>query len=195
MEQEITRQFAEFQAVHQELDRDFLTYMLRTADDDSQLWKRAVARSLFAHVEAVTFHLKRLAYHSHRVLGIVLTTEELAALEELEFQIDDTGEVNRHIKRIPALRNLRFAFKVFSKVHQLDWSPDFGGKGWDSFKKALKIRDRITHPRTQADISIAVDDFEAIKAAQVWWRNTLNDLFFKDGSRFSTTKQPSTKPP
>lgn len=187
MEEEIRKQFVEFQGVHEELDKDFVTCILNTRSGGSQLWKRAAVRCLFAHVEAVAFRLKRLACLGHRMLGVDLTSEELAAIEGIGFLVDDTGEVKRRPQWIPALPNLRFAFKVFSKVYKLDWSPDFGGEGWQNFQQALKVRDRITHPRTQADITITVDDFEAIKTAQGWWRNTLNALFFKYNHKLSAT--------
>jgi len=42
------------------------------------------------------------------------------------------------------------------------------GSGWAAFLKAIKIRNRITHPKTEEDIAISKDDFELVNEG-IWW--------------------------
>lgn len=181
----------EFIAVHTVLEGDYtlsyVNYGLDQTGDNAQFWIRNSIRSLFAHVEGIVYGLKRLSYTKHVATNSILSVEEIAALQELGYEVKENGDVEERKQGIRTINNVRFTFKIVSKVFAIGWLPDFSSDGWENFRKALKIRHRITHPKSKADLTITSEEINIVNAAQGWWRNTLNGLFSRLGKRQSSS--------
>jgi len=73
---------------------------------------------------------------------------------------------------------------------QCPYSIDKGNKTWTSFKEALRIRDRLTHPKKQEDLIISDNELRAVEKTAQWYKecvrhimtpisNTLKDMMQK----------------
>ena len=65
---------------------------------------------------------------------------------------------------------------MMGRVLGVDFGVDVNGVGWANFKKALIIRNRITHPKSLAECEICDADFQTVLGASDWFRGTFAGL-------------------
>ncbi|OXY83511.1 hypothetical protein [Oceanimonas doudoroffii] len=139
---------------------------------DHEFNARQLVRAGFAYIEGVSFSLKVAAIDDAIDNGIELTQAEIDLAFEVSHQLNDKGEIVAVSAHINLTKNIKFAFNLYSKAHQLNKAFHAGGAWWGDFKKAIKIRDRLMHPRSPEDLDIepsevitvisAVRGFEAL---------------------------------
>ena len=181
--EEITREAKEF------ADRvygNYTEFMISVAADvkealallrsgDSQFARRTYLRSFFSFVEGVLFAKRNIvreytkdeaSSHGPRIL----TDGERMLLEEIEYELADNGETRIRERNFqPFLKYLRFTFHVSAKLHRKANEVDYSGSGWQSFRAAYEVRNRITHPKSRADLLISGDELAQHKAAAAWF--------------------------
>ena len=151
---------------------------------NSAFWKRTYVRSLFAAFEALVHFMKQHAL-SRRVVAVVdsfrsgqneLPVAELSLLFGVSYHVDETGEVKIREAKIPFLADLQFSLRqareVFGATHNLEKDP-----GWEALRAAVKIRDRVTHPKTLQEIEITDAEIETVNQAYAWIRREVARLF------------------
>jgi hypothetical protein len=52
----------------------------------------------------------------------------------------------------------------------------FGDKGWTTFKDAMEIRNRITHPKKVGDCWIFEPDLQIVTSAYEWFQKLQNEF-------------------
>ena len=120
-------------------------------------------RSAFATIEAWIYVMKQIALRSHPDPNCRTISEaERAFAQEQEYKLTDQGDVETRRTKISLAPNLRFAFKLLSKACSVPFELDLSGSESQSFKRAIKIRDRITHPKTVSDINISDEDYKDV---------------------------------
>lgn len=142
----------------------------------SQFSLRTFVRNVFAGVEGAIGVFKRDALL--RGVGVAnFNTAEVAALMEESFEVNDRGEVQRLSKRIRFKSNVRLTLRAMQRTMLAqDWKPDFSSQGWECFSKAVDVRDRITHPRTPADLRVAPVDLADVLMGLEWWQETVREM-------------------
>jgi hypothetical protein len=68
-------------------------------------------------------------------------------------------------------------FKVGGKIFGRDSAADFGGKGFQAFARAGKIRDRLAHPKRSSDLTVSDDDLRDTDLARDWFRAVAKEWF------------------
>ena len=75
------------------------------------------------------------------------------------------GEIVQTAARISLARNIRFALAINRKAHQVEQPFDASAEWWSCLKKAILVRDRLTHPKMYGDLDVSGDDIvNALKA-------------------------------
>jgi hypothetical protein len=133
--------------------------MLAVLDDDilavkdklekkpsSQFWRRNFIRVFFSVVEGYIFTMKQFALDAYDRGDVQFSLEELALLHELEFYLDK-GKAKGRQKFLKLADNFRFAFSMLAKAVGSSFKLDVGNNRWESFRNAMQIRNRITHPK------------------------------------------------
>lgn len=143
--------------------------------EDKQPLRRSYIRSLFAMIEGTVHSIKVLEFaelYSRENPHI----PTIVALKEKVFEIDVKGKIKEKDKFIQLTRNLRFTANVFHVTfsHQLDLG--IGSSKWESFKAAIKIRNRITHPKDIADYNIDDKELSNIKQVNEWFNSIVKDI-------------------
>jgi hypothetical protein len=136
---------------------------------------RTYIRSFFAYVEAWAYLTKQLVVQEP-VLPVVSPTQaEFALLREESYEAAENGEaVTRGGRFIPLDRNIRFAFAVTAKCFGSAYKLDTSGQGWKAFREAIRVRNRLMHPKQPADLVLSESEFQAVREAQLWfWRVAL----------------------
>jgi hypothetical protein len=52
----------------------------------------------------------------------------------------------------------------------------FGDQGWQSFRDALDVRDRLTHPKTFEDCHVDEDALKTVDEGHAWFRGLNNEF-------------------
>ena len=165
-----------------------LVDMLAVLDDDilavkdklekkpsSQFWRRNFIRVFFSVVEGYIFTMKRFALDAHDRGDVQFSLEELALLHELEFYLDK-GKPKGRQKFLKLEDNFRFAFLMLAKAVGSPFKLDVGNNRWESFKNTMQIRNRITHPKTCADLEVTNKEMTRVKEAWNWYRKVQREF-------------------
>lgn len=141
----------------------------KTKDKMSQPERRMFVRSVFATIEAWIYVMKQIALRMHPDPKCPTISEaERAFAQELEYKLADSGDVETRRAKISLEANLRFGFKLLAKAGKLSSELDVSGSEWRSFCRAVKIRDRITHPKSVSELNISDEDYNAVSAGFGW---------------------------
>jgi len=158
------------------VDTDY--WWRKEQDEPNEIHRRAAVRSTFALIEGVTFSIKQLASTwirdsqgslPWRVLG-PKEMGQLALLREESYDLDDKGQVIIRPARLDLLRNVRFAFNAFFRIIHMSDSPlDASARGWSTFRDAMRVRNRLMHPKKPGDIAVSTDEALLVNQAYVWF--------------------------
>jgi len=134
-------------------------------DADYEFKARQFVRAVFAYIEATTFSVKASSAWRCMENDIDITPQERYFATDTEHELNDRGEVVEAVARISLSRNIRFAFALNRKAHNIADPFDASIEWWGCLKDAIKIRDRLTHPKWPGDLDISGDEIiKVIKA-------------------------------
>jgi hypothetical protein len=143
-----------------EVDEDGSVYA------DYEFHARQLVRAVFAYIEAVTFSVKAWSAGQCMEKGIEITPQERYFATDTEYDLNDKGEVVETVAKISLARNVRFAFAMNRKAHGVEESFDPSAGWWSHFREAVRIRDRLTHPKMPGDLDISGDDIVKVLKAK-----------------------------
>ena len=134
---------------------------------DYEYHARQLVRAVFAYIEATTFSVKvRSAGHCMEH-GIEITPQERYFATDTEYEINDRGEIVEAVAKISLARNIRFALAMKRKAYGIANPFDASVEWWSCLREAIKIRDRLTHPKMPGDLNVSGDDIvKVLKAKQ-----------------------------
>jgi hypothetical protein len=152
---------------------------------DSQAERRILIRSIFSYIEAITYSVKALILSDPDSARLSRGEKMFAA--ELAYELRTNGDVASRPAKIPLTSNLKFTFKIFSKVFE-NWTElDTSGLGWECLLRSVKVRDRITHPKTSSDLLVSDEQVIEANHALRWFDHSLNKAMMEWGA-VSTAK-------
>lgn len=165
---ELNNDLKEMRDMAQILGQDCHEQYLIIQDDDNQMYRRAYIRSVFAFIEGLLHRMKLTAAHFGGSMG-TLSVEELIMINGVSFDVDDKGEVLTKSVFPKFLNNVKFGFKVFSKSFGSSFELNLGGNGWQSLRDAVKVRDRLMHPKEASNLQLTDTEVMAAKNAFDWF--------------------------
>src|ERR1035441_1764804 len=138
-------------------------------DKLSQAERRMYVRATFATIEAWIYVMKQMALAWHPDPKCPTISEaERAFAQEQEYRLTDSGDVEIRRTKISLEANLRFGFKLMATSGSILSELDVSGSEWQSLRRAIKIRDRITHPKSVADLNISDEHYNDVSAGFGW---------------------------
>jgi len=138
---------------------------------------RGVVRSYFALIEGDLFQLKQVTVKGN-LENNTLEAHEINLLQEKSFYIADNGVVKSRTAQTGLVPSLLFTATYLMKVFEVEYEID-KGVGFNHFKAAIKIRDRITHPKDKSDLLITSEEFDVFISACVWFTDLFSNLITK----------------
>jgi hypothetical protein len=141
----------------------------------SDFANRTLVRTYFAYVEGVANLLRQVTLASLDGLGF-LTANETATLKDQRYKQQDNGET----KLVPAFQgmadSLKFTLRCYAKNHGInDYEPKLGS-GWQSMLTAIRIRDRLMHPKSVVSLTLTQAEIDNIDEARKWWHESVQEL-------------------
>jgi hypothetical protein len=134
---------------------------------DYEFKARQFVRAVFAYIEAVTFSVKASSAWRCMESGIDISPQERYFAVDIEYELDDRGEITETVAKISLARNIRFALALNRRSHNIAKPFDASVEWWCCLKEAIKIRDRLTHPKWPADLNVSGDEILKVVKAKV----------------------------
>ena len=138
--------------------------------------RRVYVRAVFSFVEAIVEQHKRLLLDLASNGYVTLNPAVREALAEQVYVIDDNGSVSTREQYVQLRRKLRAVYRAAGEAFGTALVGHYDGQGWQAFDTALKVRDRITHPKSYADCDISGDDLVTVDAAEAWFRKVNSEF-------------------
>ncbi len=119
-----------------------------------QFGMRNLVRTVFAEAEVTVALLTYVLSESEEWSGLAMTDQDLEDLRG-SFDLD---------------QKLLGAINLWSAERGEQKERATGGKKWDFFRQALRLRDRLTYPKAPKEMRVNMDDASVILGAQDWIR-------------------------
>jgi len=148
-------------------------------DNDSQFIRRAYIRSVFSMIEGNIFQMKAIILKAFEDGRITLSLAEQALLREESYELANNGACKVQQKFIHLQQNIKFTLALFARMYGELFEPDTSAHGWDSFNTAIKIRNRITHPKSPGEFNIMDNEIPIIEEAIAWFADNMEKLLDK----------------
>ena len=150
---------------------DVIAARERLTASDTQTGRRDVVRASLAAMEGMTWMARE---HVREALVQLdeLTPVANLALRELSYAVSERGELIEQVRGLPLLTAIRLAVAQ-AKIISPRISVEFSGAGWSDLRRAIKIRNRITHPKPDQDLAISDGDLAAVHSGLFWLQATV----------------------
>lgn len=103
--------------------------------------------------------------HDHDIDYSILFT--FCAADDKMYRIDDSGLIKIDKLKVSLRDKLLFSIQLLFKIRNQQLNPKMM-EGWVEFLKAIRIRDRITHPKKLSDLEISQEDYNNVMATNRW---------------------------
>jgi hypothetical protein len=133
---------------------------------DYEFYGRQLIRSVFAYFEAVTFSLKAASAVRCMKLGIDISPQERYFATDTESELNEKGEIVETSAKISLARNIRFALTLNRRASGVAEPFDPSVEWWSCLREAIRIRDRLTHPKMPGDLDVSGDDIVKVLKAR-----------------------------
>ncbi len=154
--------------------------------------QRALVRACWAHIEAITFGIKRITVTAAELGSEPLTANEHRFLLERSFVVDSSGQTKERTEFAESRENVKRTLKIACDKFKLEWSPNFGGDEWRQFSESLEIRHRVTHPTSRSDLDISEAEVELHRDAFLWFSGLFNTFLEKLIEKHGSSKRQAT---
>ena len=132
----------------------------------TEIGRRIDARISFSSIEAVTYALKHYAL----ALEGEIQPEEVLALQDLQVHVDKDGTISTKPGRFGLKAGICLALKtIAAKKNFPQKGIDWGSPGGQAFSRAVKLRDRLTHPKSISDYNVTVGEINDTTAGLKWY--------------------------
>jgi hypothetical protein len=154
---------------------------VRTAYDlsqqrDTPFARRAYVRAVFAMIEG-NINLMAGAALAAAARGDIHASKcELEVLRQEREEISVNGVRFTRVKFVPICDRVGPVFHLFARIAPSRFVLDKGGSGWRDFKRAVEIRNRITHPKRADCFAIIDADLTAVEGARSWIASSVERL-------------------
>jgi len=138
--------------------------------------RRFYVRAIFALIEAVVEQHKQLLLQLKEENIINLNNGVYEVLSEKIYIANDTGKINSKEQYLNLQRKIRTVYSEAGQAFGESLNINYGNDDWRTFQSALKIRDKITHPKRFADCEISDEDLETVEHGHTWFRNVNNEF-------------------
>lgn len=184
---------AQLKDVYRVLSADLDAAVAYGKANPSAFAHRTLVRSFFALVEGLTFQLRQVTLATLESVPGQLSIAEAALLREVRYRLNSSGEPEESDEFQKMLPTLLFTVRTYVRNHGAQFTPDLSNHGWGALKKAVALRNRITHPKSLADLEIGEQDQKDMVEASIWWKATvlaMLDACDKADAQFGQAQRP-----
>lgn len=145
---------------------DVQSAMRRHNAEDTQPSRRDLIRTTFAAVEGMAWAYREFIISAAQDTDSITREEELA-FSEVSYQVTDQGKIIEQQRFLPLPNMIRLTTRLATKLSP-NLETKFDTAGWEMFRQAVTIRNRITHPKGEGDLHVSAKDVSTCLAAFFW---------------------------
>lgn len=137
---------------------------------DIPFHRRTYVRTIFASIEGSIWLMKQVCLHAvESPDSPEMPISEYLLLSETEYSLKGNGDIKEQAKFLSLTDNLQFVVKVVNYRHSAGIDLEIGKKTWQNFQEAIKIRNRITHPKSSDDYDITDAEMKLCTKVSHWF--------------------------
>jgi len=125
-------------------------------------------RALFAAIEGWIYHKMSYALQIARKKPDLFTAGEIALLLGEAYSLDTKGNVISYPKYSALAQSFLFAMRMSTKGYE-PILVDTSSKGWMAFNESIRIRNRLTHPKSLEDFTVSDSDLQTAFMTSLWF--------------------------
>lgn len=152
--------------------------MLRTAD--SQFLRRVYVRALFAYLEGMAYWMRQNAVEIDKIalrkFGAIDWDRHILLYEEHP-TINENGAIKKKRNKYPFKSRFAFTVRAFAEI--VECKDDLFGQGWQHLLEAVKVRDRLVHPKKSSDVLVSDSDMALCREGYKWFATMMLTKFRK----------------
>jgi hypothetical protein len=133
---------------------------------------RNYVRAAFACIEGMSFSMRVWATSRLLEEGRMSDQERWSEGESNLEVIED--EVRRSMAELSFEENVSLTFTLLDRINPSGPPFDVSQQWWSSLRKAVELRDRVTHPRAGSDLDISRDELMIMVDAEAGYRLLLS---------------------
>jgi hypothetical protein len=144
--------------------------------------KRNYIITFFSLVEAISYKTRQILLNKHDLKAIILSDEEIYLLNEKSIEIDSKGSIKIKERYFNFESIFKFTYRTYSKHLKKGsiYNHLISDYGYNYFKEALMIRNRIAHPKGPESILVSKVEFENVEKAYDWYNNFITKILEGD---------------
>jgi hypothetical protein len=149
---------------------------------NSNDYNRVYVRSLFSMIEGISYRLRQILLQRHIENELSFTINQIIALSDISIEIDQNGTLKERPKKYGFENLFRFTYKTYCESYKKSeiLHSYISDHRYDSFKKAVDIRHRITHPKTGKDVFISGPEIILIESVHKWFEDFIFEILEGD---------------
>jgi uncharacterized protein YjhX (UPF0386 family) len=144
--------------------------------DEEKANRRFYIRAVFALVEAFVEQHRRLLLELCECHKIELTEKTRKKLREIKEVFRDDGTIEEQAQYLQIFDKIKEVYKAAGVGFGQPLKVTFGDRGWTTFKTAMEIRNRVTHPKNVHDCWIFEDALKTVNGADEWFKKLQNEF-------------------
>jgi hypothetical protein len=143
---------------------------------------RTYLRSFFSMIEGITYRTRQILLERHQDNNIILKLEQLIVFSEISIELKDNGNLKKRQKFYDLRSMMLFTYKTYCELYnKLDIYKKFlSDNRLNNFNESIKMRNRITHPKSGMDVFINGSDIQIVMSAGEWFHNFTFEVFMGD---------------
>lgn len=145
---------------------------IKTLGDQAS--RRDFIRTSFAAIEGLVWTYRENVFSAAETLD-ELTPDLEFVFSEKSYVVTESGKLVSQPKYVSLTAMVRLTTNL-AKTLSSDVVAEFGGEGWESLKKAVKIRNRLTHPKSRTDLIVDARDIDVCWTALLWLGELTTDV-------------------
>ncbi len=172
-------------AICEVIESDYDAARLGQGQENQGYKRRTEIRTFFAAVEAKTFAEKQLALRWYELMQEYgppmppphLSDKDLATLKGVHHLKKKKGTAEPLPIQMRMLANLKFTCRTCANLWDSVSEVVFEGEEWKAFKRAVGIRNDLTHPSSVEALHVDDGKFAKFQRAVTWYQENISRFF------------------
>ncbi|MBA0396293.1 hypothetical protein D7U98_12930 [Stenotrophomonas maltophilia] len=131
---------------------------------DSASYRMAV-RQIFAGAEGILWYAKSMARAAAKMQPETYSALEIAALNDETYVVAENGTVKTKPNFIPMVHSMKLVADLMSRKQVSVADFTFDQKVLATIKRAVAVRNRLTHPKSGDDLLVTEEEFNVVVAS------------------------------
>ena len=173
------KQIEEFALVNLMLSGDIQknVLLLRRSPQD-QTARRNVIKASFSYIEGMLTRMRESSLLLSGARELPVEDDFVASVHAM-YRLRGGGPGGKKIKYPSFLDDVKITFRFAAHASQSGFELDVSDVGWDCFRKATDIRNKLMHPKRFRDVMVSEEDIVVVSKAVDWFTKAMAKVFVR----------------